>query len=866
MGFFDVRSVRFIKTTSDCPVKHNYSADYICLGHFDMMHIDELAASTSTPLLEIQEDRDEVGESLFNCPANCVYSLYLFKDIPELDKEAIKRFWEMKTTYTVVSRIHCDYPDSWKHPKEPFSAILEKYCNTLPVDKSRVLVSGVSLGGSVIYLGGAINSKTEEKEPVTLLFYDSLELGDTVAIMKSNSVVSILETVRCLSQNIVVRDTYTYCGIKRSILQVDEQNYVDVSIDGAALDNISTRCSIRDIQNSNLFISNLQKRLNVVAPQFYVTGTADLIIGWPINSEADLLRIMWALTNLSDRMHVCYNDVITRIGISQERNLDVPEEYSNELAPTKLENEYEVICRTKLWLDDERREGKLQGWKYTLLKLLGTLEAIYANYVMDDLAELLIPSVTAFLERIEHLRIRGNIEAEHEEDIIRFLDYWTALTNDIALLESQLTQHPELSPIRYYIPAMLLRFEQVLVRDFCEIMSTKDGRRFVPMLIPTDIDYLTTSCPLDPRHEEYRKPCPLLVLIPFKDLYHPWKTAIRISHEMAHYCDNDARNRNLRHIALRKSAAVFIAEQWYNNYFCNKDRDQFGMYHQKTMEYVNYLDSDLKEIIELRYPTYPRDDEFDWKSDQWYLFQSERSIEEAAVTVFASHEQREKYQFSMEKEYFFRNQYKYNLIHHNFLDSTRLMQQANSFNRHQYALTYLYAECFADIVMVIMLKCNFMDYYTSVYKDEFEYYLKANASPEVLYGESDIMRQIVRMAVVIYGVHQTVFHIDSSWEIGKINKELAEKSPLVKLAIQIVTDDTVFYSDILKQGTEDPVEYAEVGEIQLLKKYVACCANELHAMFDSPEKRKTIESVRTALNYVRNDKFDWKEIYHYINS
>ncbi len=42
---YDVRVVRFIKTTLACPVNKNEHADYICLGHFDMMHLSRLGGT-----------------------------------------------------------------------------------------------------------------------------------------------------------------------------------------------------------------------------------------------------------------------------------------------------------------------------------------------------------------------------------------------------------------------------------------------------------------------------------------------------------------------------------------------------------------------------------------------------------------------------------------------------------------------------------------------------------------------------------------------------------------------------------------------------------------------------------------------------
>lgn len=109
---YDVQVVRFIKTTSEMPVSTNTTADYISLGHFDMMHITKLGDFTTMPLEAIQLDRDGIGESAFGCTENYVYSLYVLKGITAANQASLNDFWYQKSTYTVVSRIHCSYPSA----------------------------------------------------------------------------------------------------------------------------------------------------------------------------------------------------------------------------------------------------------------------------------------------------------------------------------------------------------------------------------------------------------------------------------------------------------------------------------------------------------------------------------------------------------------------------------------------------------------------------------------------------------------------------------------------------------------------------------------------------------------------------------
>ena len=115
---YDLRVVRFIKTTERQSILNNTSADYICLGHFDMMHIEQLGTLTNDPLAEIQQDRDVLGEGSFSCSVNHVYSLYILKIVKEDEGKILESFWnDGGSVYTVVTRIHCDYAAGGPFPR-----------------------------------------------------------------------------------------------------------------------------------------------------------------------------------------------------------------------------------------------------------------------------------------------------------------------------------------------------------------------------------------------------------------------------------------------------------------------------------------------------------------------------------------------------------------------------------------------------------------------------------------------------------------------------------------------------------------------------------------------------------------------------
>lgn len=846
---YDVRVVRLIKTTSENPVNVNRNADYICLGHFDMMQISNLGEPTKNPLIHIQDDRNDIGEGKFGCTENHVYSLYLLKNVGE-DLDSLNIFWESEKTYTVVTRIHCDYPSEWKEDKPAFSKTIETYCRTLISPKAGVVFqpSKEDEKSCIISFESAINSK--ETTRVDCIFYDSLELGDTVSILKSNSIAAILEVIRCLSLNCCVRDTYTYCGIRREILQNNDKSIADCVVKNAELSYISTRFSIRDMHNANIFLSKLVQKADLAAPQFFVTGTADQSIHWGGTKEIHLLAIMRALTQEGDNMHYCFNDVITRIGIKQIGHGNPSDQIikKNVHDITTVMPHYQ---HTMKWL----RQNKSLNWKFTLLKLLGTLEAMYTNYVMDDLANLLIPSVSAFLDRLDYLRNQhcGIVPEKYDEEIIDFLNHWTSLTNDISLLESQLTQHPELSPVRYYIPAMILQFELRFVAHCCKALSIDDCRSFVPMLLPVDSPDLGTYCPLDPRQEEYKRSCPLLVLIPFTDLYRPWETAFRVSHEIAHYCEDNNRQRTKRHQMLVECAATFIVKYWYEQYIIPSFGEDKDLY-EKTIEYASHLNTILTNSIESNFP-----------NDQWYLSQSIDALSYEALSIIPSHKYLEQYLFNVKADYFFEKQVDYKKIRRNEQSTGKSLELQQDFDNYLKLLQFLCAECYADISMVLLLNCDFMDYFTSVYSDEYLRFTEQEPEIGWLIRDPYVMRQVARMALVIYAVCR----LNEFWLPDRIKSCEAYSNPLVRYSVSFVFQYTAAGNvQLLSEKNLIGFVYISSDDFKIIGDYLEECAKLIQEDLKdgSPKHKESVVLVREGIKYVQNDSFDWEKIQKYILS
>lgn len=862
---YDVRAVRFIKATRGKDSLENNAARYICLGHFDLFEVDSLSENgcmVPLPLRTIQDDRIHDNEKRYEDADTRVYSLYMLQKIADTQvHKRLQDFWERKSVFMTITRIHCkssrdcDF-QSESCSSQTISSCLRKFCNIESKEEQLpVLCSEGSMNGSVIVLKAAVaGNSNQEKEHVECVFYDSLELGDTVAVMKSASLSAILEVVRYLSTADNVRDTYTYCGILSSCFSPGSTYYLNSH---ARIQQLTTRFSIRNVQRAKEYFDRLEKKLKKgrIDKQFYVTGTADHLIQWCPCDESSMLEIVQLLLETDIELPGCFNDVITRVG------LDYLAPDGAELTEGMEKSAQWHECFLKI-----QKKCVSQEWLYPLRKLLGALFEMKRNYVMDGLAALLIPGVNAFLQRLDAMSEK-ELE-DHTEDINFFLRVWADLSNDISQLESQLTQHPELAPIRYYIPALLLQFELKFLEKSAFSLSEPNKRSFRPMLVTTDEFNMYTVCPLDPKGADYNRECPLLVFVPVRDLYSVWEIALRATHEAAHYCEDSARNRNLRYKKLTECMAHAVINTWFKDVvrpiIQKSDEKKFysnGLaYEKKLTEAIkHFADKKIKNI---------RSDEEDGIKDV-YLDLCVVAIRSGVEEVLKREDFLEQYLLCISPDFFvnYRHQYQLTLGMRSW--SVQSLVQQQDLSTRLSALKFLCGECYADIAMILLLNLKFEDYYASVYKDEYNHILEMGYDVED-FSSSDIICHIHRMAQVISVMSSLG---KETWNAVSINED---SSAWIRYAHSLLTwlyasqegwDSSrgVLYSSE-QYWRPEMLDYTT---FQLLNDYLLECAKkleeELNQKGDGNEDRaKAIQEVRKSVCWISDSGFDWEKIQQFL--
>lgn len=865
---YDVCAIRLIKSTSNNPLSSEKSAGLVSLGHFDFMNIERLKSSEVTnPLELIQEDRISGGESKFRCNINQVYTLYILRQIKESDLKCIDLFWNQTTVFTVVTRIHCKYPS--KGAQHHLTKQLHEYCSSQTRLYSKVTIHEVN--AEVIVLDASFDGDAQHLSKVSCLFYDSLELSDSVAVIKGNSISSIMEVVQFLSLESSVKDTYTYCGIDRQLLQDGTQNIVDMIPVGARLAYFETRFSVRNRNYAEVYFSQLKGESPTKNLESYVTGTADRTVCWEDTSEENLINIVRKMIVLSPGSHRCFNDIITRVGILPEPVDKKNPEYTllsnlNSLHYAKSHHSFVPTEEIKNYLLNKQREPSAPSWVYSMLKLLGTLESMQENYVMDDLAALIVPGVEALLARIQYLlRLIGEIPSQYNSEILRFLNSWVDLTHDVSQLESQLTQHPELSPVRCYIPATLLRFEKCFMEKCGNLLlDRKLGREFVPMLIPFAERDLYTTAPLDPRQEPYVGKSPLAVYIPIRAFYDPWRCAHHMAHEVAHYSGDDARLRSTRYEAICECTAWFIAGGWIQKFGeCARPFDYASI--ENGVFYI-------KDCIMKKSESY-------LDGSEYYLRQTLEAVARVRIDIINELRYCEKFLYSVNPEYFYSHSSKYLQGVKDEAYVRYLIVLGENYLDHLKSLKYVAAECYADLSMILLLDSTFESYYSCLYDEEYLYQSQTNCEGVVSPPfNQEVVTHIQRMALVIASCQdENNSSILKEWNIADILEGNRATKPwaawAAAMAQAVISPDGkthkgIDMQEMLRRWQTEDEKILSLEELKVMAKYLSKCAGELSKQLK--KKRVKKNELIKVLSYLRNeqgnekDTLMWDQLQEYL--
>ena len=812
--------IELSKSSQDASLKDKLESSddgYLCLGHFDYFRISP--PNGEDPLQAIESD--------FKKRDNYNYPLYILHN-PMDDSTLLASFWKTQSCFMSISRVH--FCPTAKHRRSQLRSALQDLHEGAP------LADGQPGELSIRVLG----------ERVHAVFYHTLELSDLVVVLKTNSILSCLESIRRLMEVAQVGDVYSFCGVHGNLCRPETdaaiqawdkeeearpQHCFDLSAKDAMAQKIpyaSMRFSVTSTHNAKKFWENTSR-----SPHF-ISGTADAIINFNGASVKELVNYISYLAirtvdiGRGSRISAydAFGDIITRIGCQYGST------YIKALALGPKEPIYGLKKAQESIRDAvSRLPQKDTRWFDILASQTDSLITMMGNCITDDLSILIWPSVQALIDRLTYLlRSRPVLKRTQEAEVGKFLDSWNIVENDISRLEGQLSQKPELLPSRYYIPATLLAFYMALLHEYNEYLLTinrDEDQGYIPLLTYNVEPRARTLCVLDPSmdglRDAYNKATPLLVSMPISMLYCPMEAVIVLCHELSHYVGASTRLRERRFELVLTSLAELIALQWKLD-----GRNTYPLCKDGSVKIQKALFKRLKGL----YPSHA----------QYYIADLKMYLNEAVIETF--------YDRSLRS----------NLLQHN-LENTDLalsvmLHYAKAFDEHQQnralheiwertgKLLTLYRECYADLTAVMALELSAEEYMLNIFYREAKYI-----------EETSSMRARMRLQVL---------QIQAALVLQTLNKDftspLDATLPLSKEQLAWLKNwekDVNYYREAFQTGKDVSVRNSTgiimyVGEYSNLSRYLEECRDALEEGLKRPEVQAKRQKLTQMAAMVRN--------------
>lgn len=851
-GSVDLRVVEFIKASSSSPLREQISPEgdnYVCLGHFDRLHI-RAVEETGNALSSIEHDYT----TRQGADSNYTYPLYILHYPTE--KDTLDAFWDARLCCAAVSRVHFD-PLKKREAKpgktskeqdiEDLQTSLRALSGELPADR-------LSLGETTVFV---------DNELVHCVFYHTLELGDIVVVLKSNSMVSCLHVLQRLLETASVGDVYSYCGIHTALFQENSAAEAAKKWDEACKDrpavsmrsaeaamaellpHASVRFSIRSARCAKTFWDLLlQEKADSVA---FVTGTADAIVdlsGYAFGSFIDYIRgLLMNNYPFSDDpgetrffdMYDAFDDVITRIGVPYGSIYAGAKLPGQSRPPEAVQNIQQALRNAVLKMSEHTQQNR---WAPALIAQTNTLITMMGNCVMDDLSMLIWPSVQALLERLAN--ILGTSSAQlgelQETDIRLFLNGWDILANDVTQLEGQLVQSPEVQSSRYYTPVTLMAFYMALLHEYntllLEINGDKNRQNFIPLVTHDIQPRANTRCILDTGNgagaDSYQGSIPLLVSLPVSLMYHPFDVSVILCHEMSHYSGDATRLREERLDHILFTCAGRIAAAWQLD-----GRSAYPLCDGGSLAVVRSIFAKLQTGYKKRCQNKNA-------GNGWYISQIRDILPSVLKQVYLSQD----LQSSLLCRYL-----KEDALQRTFVQYAKTftpmvqLKVAGELTSRLHDLLLLYRECYADLAAVLCLGLSKKEYLWCMFYWE-ERYLGASApsaEPSLSQNKLYFQAALVLTAAKTWSgdpAPQSVFTTGNPGWLEDRGARVQAYQDAIKTGKDIMVPDNP------GEQLAIPAEYLP------LEAYLKSCARELTKDFQRPKIAMLRKKLRSMLSAV----------------
>lgn len=530
--------------------------EWLVLGHFDTLSIEQLPLLHDSPLRTIWGD------------------IQAKRSIEEKDTAYFH------PTYLVSEET--DYFPGFLGEDRPFLFFTRIHSNAM---------EDVDIGS----LQDELEAIFEKYPDVPHFYSKTLELSDLVLLSKSNSIERLLSVLEELSNSPAIGDIYSYCCVSQAALSENRDAQCIDSSDNIGL--VSLRFAVRD----SLAAARKQVKKWVDKRDhkcFFVTGTEDvnLFLNDVSSSELVLLLKDIIMDSSNGEIWEHFDDMTTRLGIPILDSLPDDSDRVNN-PPPRISNSYQELYDQLM----NHTELSAANWFQPLLQMLNTLTAVGENCVLNQLCYVLLDGLQGLMAKFRERSpisslsgTQGFVEGMEKSSISSlsdtqgFVSGMVYLAEHMTRMESQLIHHPETRPLLFHIPASIMELDLAFVdlcADYLQIADSKK-RHFYFSIIPA---LQSTVNIKNLVYQERDQAYLLYVGIPLDCCYDPGFIVRVLVHEIAHFSGETARFRETRKDGMIGCCAYMLCQLL-----------EIGHYKKAG---TRRLALKLKEIIEKREPS-----------------------------------------------------------------------------------------------------------------------------------------------------------------------------------------------------------------------------------------------------------------------
>lgn len=473
------------------------------------------------------------------CKGNDYYHpLYVVRSRDENLEAVVNDFWQWDACFMQITRVHSSLQEGLETLEENISTLLsneiaQPYCN------------GVETS-------------------VRFICYRAMELSDIVIIMKSNTFLDLVNTLRVLYANTTAYDIYTHYAVNYRMFS-DRQRLFEESginnVDADKIPYISIRFSVHNPRVAQTFVQKYTEKLDAIA--YVITGTDDVNITRTDLPVIDLLDLVsgWLENQSAPDKNVlrnAFSDVITRIGNTID-NVDEEQEPYKDTPLTKayirLMNDFSTIL-SACYDKDNFNYGVKHCWLRPAHELLNSLINLSRSCVLSDLGYIFYDGVRCFFNKLKGLPDK---EDQYSVEVIqRFVNNWSHMMEMIIRMEGQMIKQPESRPLLYDVPPRMLEFNIAFAKQYSEYLQAMDEqpRPISLFIVPGLCERITAY---DEMSAVGNNELLISVELPIHLIYDPFAVTCSLCHEVSHFCGEKTRCRENRLLWFLYAVSTLIA-------------------------------------------------------------------------------------------------------------------------------------------------------------------------------------------------------------------------------------------------------------------------------------------------------------------